>query len=166
MKIGDRVKYIEESCGCFTNGKTYIIVGFDSSGDPEMYNDNGDFDCYFMNSFELYGSGSFNDAIALIGKKVQYKGKPFQVEAFTVYNKYYGSTNATIKSEVKEYGYSIVLENDDDFAPLSEVTEIPMVIDLTDDYHAVIKGDNVIVGCQTIPIQKVRDILDLYSKYN
>jgi hypothetical protein len=167
MKIGDKIKYVDESCDSFTHGKIYTITGFDSCGDPEMYNDNAVPDCYYTDSFEcITASLSFSDAIALIGTKVQYKDKPFLVEAVTVFNKYYGSTNATIKSEVKEHGYSIVLENDDDFAPLSEVEVIPMVIDLTDDYNAVIDGDNVVVGCQTIPIQKVRDILDLYERYN
>jgi hypothetical protein len=161
MKIGDKIKYKGDDSGSF-----YEIIRFDEDGDAVYLDEEGDEICDYMDRFELCcpRNMDFNHALSLVGKNVYYKGKPFMVEAATVFNKYYPTDNKTITREVKEFGYSIVLENDDGFAPFSEIEEISNKVVLNDEYSAIIENDVVKVGCQTIPIDKVEEILKTHKK--
>jgi len=159
MKIGDKIRYSGDP-----EGRILTIIRIDEDGDPIYRDEDGYENNDYAYMFEVVSSYSFDYALSMVGKNVIYQGKPFMVEAVTVFNKYYPSAIKTVQKEVKELGYSIVLENDDGFAPLSEVEEISNTVVLNDEYTAVIDGETVKVGCQTIPIQKVEEILKTFKK--
>jgi len=168
FKVGDKVKFIctrREVSGTLTIGKTYTVNRVDAcDGSPFIVNDLGNVSSYMSYRFVLVPS-LFNElekAQALVGKRVKKlsTGEYFTPEYFGIGNKY---TRNLVPDTFNDDGYVVYLENDDYIAPVNDLEEVTNVVELTDDYDAIIEGDTVKVGCQNIPIDKVKEILSLWE---
>lgn len=167
-KVGDRVLVLEG-----TNAEDYFQhnpKGYeveDVDGDNIwLTDDDGDENWWEEEEFRPAVQNDFNQAFGMIGETVLFEGKKFKISSASVWSTFYPTSDKSIQKVIKEHGYCVLVEDvDRDLAvPFSEVSLIGNVIKLSDEYSAVIQGNNVIVGCQTIPIAKVQEILDLHKK--
>lgn len=168
FKTGDLVLPIEgsEAEQYFQqNPKGYQIE--DHDGDSEIYltDDDDDENWWEESQFRLAAQNDFNHAFSLIGKTVLFEGKKFNISSVSVWSKFYPTSDKGILKVIKEHGYCVMVEDEvrDLAVPFAEVSLTGNVIKLSDEYNAVIEGDNVIVGCQTIPITTIQKILDLHK---
>lgn len=165
FKVGDQIRYICTAnlvSGSLTFGKVYEVLGGDVDG-PSIINDLGDRSFYMAYRFELANSliDDIKKAKSLIGKTVRQIsiGETFIPEFFGVANEY----NRNVDSRDLVDGYAVYLENQDYISVLSDLEEVTNIVNLTDDYNAIIEGDIVKVGCQNIPIEKVKEIIKLWE---
>jgi hypothetical protein len=120
--------------------------------------------------------GQLEYAKSLVGKRVSNKTDKgvyrdyncyWEVKNFEVLlSNYDGYRNSSVQKSL-EKGWSVVvwMTSDDSYLPveLATIVEIPTptskTIKLTDDYDVVIYKDKIEVGCQTIPKEKICEIL-------
>jgi hypothetical protein len=168
FKIGDLVIPISgtDSEQFFLEQKEGYRVEDISDNEIYLFDDEADSNWWDGNEFRLAIQNNFDHAFSLIGKTVLFEGKKFKISSVSVWSKFYPTSDKGIQKVIKEHGYCVMVEDEDqDIAvPFAEVSLDGNVIKLSDEYDAVIDGDNVIVGCQTIPIAKVQEILDLHKK--
>jgi len=166
FKIGDKVKFIctkNEVSNSLTIGKIYEVLGVEYDGSPRIKNDRGNVSTYMHYRFEEVDD-LFDDiekARNLVGKMIMCSksGTIFSPTAYGVGNQY---TDHIYLSE----GNAVYLEDDDTIVLLSECEEVSNVVKLNDEYHATIEGNIVKVGCQSIPIDKVKQILSIWENLN
>jgi hypothetical protein len=169
FKAGDKVKFVctkNEVNGSLTVGKVYVVVNVNYDGSPNIKNDRGVVSSYMDYRFEL-ANPSIEDLIEkaknLIGKTVRdtNSGDIFVPDAWGIANKY---SDLKIAKNIKGEDVVLYVENDDNICEVGENLEIVNnVITLTDDYNATIEKDVVNVGCQSIPIEKVRELLKIWE---
>lgn len=166
FKVGDKIKFIckrNEVCGSLTVGKTYEVLKLDYSGHPMIKNDRGETSLYMSYRFEKVNS-LFEDiekAKSMIGKTLKTRiGNIFTPATWGVGNQY--SKNFSISKGDN----AVYLEDADIIALLSDCEVANNTMKLTDDYNATLEGDIVKVGCQSIPIEKVKELLKLYEDLN
>lgn len=167
MKTGDKIECVGPIHGCngLTIGKIYTVDSVGSSdGDPCFINDRGDSSRYCAFRFKVVTNtlqDQIDKAISLIGKTVEHDYVTFTVTDWGIGNRF--SDFSKITNNLVD-GVCVYVENDTEIAPLCELKIVDNLIKLTDDYNATIEGNVVKVGCQTIPIEKVEQILELYKK--
>lgn len=100
----------------------------------------------------------------MIGRKY---GKVFTVDSIRLFNNKHGIPSWLVPADteyLKKHGFLVIVENASDYANVDIQEVINNVVKLNDDYDAIIEGNIVKVGCQSIPIGKVREILETYNK--
>jgi hypothetical protein len=110
-------------------------------------------------------------AEGLIGKTVLGSkfNRTFAVEGIRMLNSKFGVPTWLAPADndyLKKHGFLIIVECAADYANVATCEVIDNIINLNGEYDAVIEGKFVKVGCQTIPIEKVQEILDTYKKLN
>ena len=168
MKAGDKIKCVGPIHGCLglTIGKIYDTTRVGHDGDPFFTNDNGDESCYCAFRFKVVTNtlqDQINEAISLIGKTVEHDDVTFTVTAWGIGNKY--SDFSCIIDNLVD-GVCVYVDNANGLAPLSKLNIVDNMIEINDDFNATIEGDVVKVGHQIIPIEKVKQIIELYEKLN
>ena len=103
-------------------------------------------------------------AVSLIGQRAKFHSETFTIDSVSIAHKgsWNGSTSVgdelanNEKCVAIHWGYSRCV-------PLSRITVLPKSHELkiSDDYTATVTKEHVIVGCQTIPIEIVRELVKL-----
>jgi hypothetical protein len=179
FKTGDLVRYNNTSPSVYLSYNTiYTVVrGTDGDGDITITDDTGDLDYYRSEYFELaYSDNSIDYAKQLAENNTKVKVRlsdntieNVSIDAFSVWNKFFDNKSISRMTElIKRDGYCVTVEDVKGRTILLEeiVQDKPNTVILNDEYNAIIKGDVVSVGCQDIPIEKVKEILEVYNNLN
>ena len=169
-KKGDKVIAVKNCEPWLTKGKEYIIAG-------ENIND---FDCirieesddgqknlsFFKVRFSLVPSEMpLGEQVELaqtyIGKNTT-EGKCKSVQVCLT-EKDVNERSFSCQNYFKEHGFCVAIMGGYWSVPLPTVSLAPesKTIKLTDDYNAEVFADKVKVGCQTIPLSKLEEILTI-----
>jgi hypothetical protein len=178
-KVGDKVKvkpkYKDQE---YRNdlvqlNKWYTVSRLDES-DGTFYfrDDEGDELWAEDHWFILHGCSAHNDidyAKSLVGKlvdvKVNGRNKQVIIDSFAVYSKHSEPLEEKGKKLIERDGYCVIVEDKNGYGfVLDDVKEISNKVVLNDEYTAVVDKDNVVVGCQTISIEKIKEILKIHTK--
>lgn len=152
LKLGNL--YTVKICQPLTEGNEALVT---------LVEDNVE---YYVWRFKLHENTSdlisqVKKAETLLGKRVlSVNNKPFTVDGVRVVNKHCIPSWAD-SDLVDKQGFAVYLEDEDDYIEISDAKEVTNVLKLTDSYDAVIGDGVVTVGCQTIPIDTVREIVRL-----
>jgi hypothetical protein len=108
-------------------------------------------------------------AQGLIGKQMfgRKYGKVFTVDSMRLFNNKHGVPTWLVPADteyLKKHGFLVIVENASDYANVDIQEVINNVVKLNDDYDAIIVGNIVKVGCQSIHIDKVKEILNIHNK--
>jgi hypothetical protein len=164
MKIGDKIKCVNQGYQSLKNGNIYEVLSFDDEM-VSVININGNKELFYRSRFVEVDTNSIEwqieNAKSLVGKLVEYDGNVFSVTHWGVGNENTGDT--VVNCNLVD-GYCVYVENRFYTAPVDKLTVIENQITLNENYSAMIEGNNVIVGCQTIPIDKVKEIIALHEK--
>lgn len=143
------------------NGKTPYIVIIDDN------NDTHDIPADDVQLFDITKCSipeQYHYAVSLIGDKAKFYNETFTVADVSIAHKgsWNGSTYVDDELATNEKCVAIHLDHYRS-VPLSRITVLPKSHELkiSDDYTARITKDNVIIGCQTIPIEIVRELVKL-----
>jgi signal peptidase I len=175
FKAGDIVtlkKSEKDSASYLTFGKNYKVTrGTDDEGDITLIDDEGYDDYYLSKYFELasiINSIPYAQSIVNTNVVIKKSGKRVKIAAFSTWNKFYTKgLDKKMLDLIKKDGYVVTVEGEDGTSYcLDEISQLTNEVVLNDEYTAVIEGDIVKVGCQDIPIDKVKEILDAYNKLN
>lgn len=169
IKKGDIITPLCSNWTYLTKGKEYTVIDIDyDTGHMSIIDDDGDDAAYLPEDFRIVyqNPNDFEFALTLVGESFKIDGKTVNVKAVSVWNKYYPSNNPTINKIVKDFGYCVVLDDGNDVYALTQYNAIDNKVQISDDYTAVIEGDDVVVGCQTISIDKVKEILEIHKQLN
>lgn len=171
FKVGDVIKYTRENhsrSDRFITGEYYTVSGLDKDGDPIIDFDDGEEHAEYASYFTLVSSNTLEYALSIVGKTVNIINtrSTFKVEAVGMQNKFTVSNGdtPTTKREVSISGYAIILYGALEIVSLKEVREINNTVTLSDTHFARIEGEYVTVGCLTIPMNKIQEILDVYNQ--
>lgn len=172
FKVGDVIKYTRENhsrSDRFITGEYYTVSGLDKDGDPIIDFDDGEEHAEYASYFTLVSRNDLEYAMSLVGKTVKVINTryTFKVEAVGLRNKYTVSDldTAVVKREVSESGCAIMLHSEFKLISLKEVEEFTDdTVELSDTHIARIEGEYVTVGCLTIPMNKIQEILDVYNQ--
>jgi hypothetical protein len=167
FKTGDKIKFIctnNEVSGTLTIGKIYEVDSMSHDGHPYVVNNNKQVSCYMDYRFELVNDNSLEARIekakSLIGKPIRKNDDiTFIPDSWAVGNKY----GNHYTNDLDENGLVVYVENEDYIAKVEEAELVKNHITLTDDYDATIEKDFVRVGCQNVPIEKVREIISIWE---
>jgi hypothetical protein len=169
MKIGDKVKRKSCYADSFTYdvNDEYIIVNL-SHGDVKLTNHKGeDVGWWDANRFDVVAQpdylAQFKEAQALIGKTVEgssYTG--FLVKSVELYLSGRPSS-VLVENYLNDHDFCVVLKNNFRSVPFegAKIVNDFKELKISDDYTAKIYKDKVEVGCQTIPISTVEEIIKL-----
>lgn len=167
FKKDDRIVCITP-IGDLKQGDVYTVTKCETDDEP-LVGLKGHINVYYSWRFKLYEESSdlisqIQKAQSLVGKRLYTKaGVVFTPDTFRVINKYcdpgWGEP-----SDLNEDGFAVYLENENNFVNVVNAKRVPNSIKLTDSYDAVIEKGVVKVGCQTIPIDTVRRIIELHDQ--
>jgi hypothetical protein len=168
FKVGNDVRFCKETHGAIhlTVGKTYQVL--DVEGDfIYVINELGNKASYACRRFELADNsieGQIQMAKSFVGKAINDKRNnrvyvPDSIGLATIYTENGFLKNSAIEND----GYAVYVENRDYVTLIGDVELLTNVIKLTDDYNATINKDSIEVGCQTIPIEKVKELLEKWE---
>ena len=166
FKVGDKIKFIctrNETNGV-TIGKIYEVQSVDRISGLLIINDEGYISSYMSYRFELVVDDNslearIEKAKSLIGKMIcENDGSNFIPDSWGIGNKHNDRG-----MDLDENGLVVYVENDDYISKVEDAELVTNVITLTDEYNAIIEKDFVKVGCQNIPIEKVRDVLNIWE---
>jgi len=169
MKKGDKIKCVNPTTSLTLN-KVYEVLDVDYDYDPYVTNDNGFREMYCSYRFEVVSGvptleEQAKDALSLLGKKVMHGTTTLVVESITIYgvsNKP-PYTNPIVNGYYDKHGFCVVIKGGRYAVPVDGVTLVPesKTIELTNEYDAEVFKNEVKVGCQTISIEKVKEILTI-----
>lgn len=177
FKVGDKVKCINSPFRQLTIGEIYTIKQIKNISNETLYveeipeYENG----FYSHRFELVESAPIvhtlndlvNKAKDLVDKKVtdSKDGKKFSPDNIKVYllEKDVKLSSGRAQDSFKRNGFAICLNGGGITIPVEDLDLAPEVvtIKLTKDYDAKIYADRVEVGCQTIPLDKLKELLKL-----
>ena len=111
-----------------------------------------------INTFTLQDAIDF--AQTFIGKSVMGEANAFVVEGFSLFNKFSSPSwmNAEGEAFIEKNGWVVVVENNDDFSVVTKDLDVVNMVKLNDTYDAIIEGDYVKVGCQTIHKDRILEL--------
>ncbi len=159
--------------GYFTLDQEYEVLEVNDGNTIYLRDDDGDRNNWENEEFILVdktNTGSVNSAEQYVGKVVVYNRKKLTVDGWCKITPaiLYNDTPQEIFDIVEASGFCFCLCSNDVIFPVSKTKIVDNRVVLTDDYTALIGKDVINVGCQTIPFQKVLDIVaaheELYGK--
>jgi hypothetical protein len=139
------------------------VKHIDDDGDIWFDDDGGDEICISPCDAKLASendSSSKNYAVSFIDTFVTYNRKKYKVTGWgCATSGYLVGLPKPILDIVKKSGYCYFVIGENFLAPASKITAISNRVVLNSEYTAIITKESVLVGCQTIPIEKVQEIL-------
>jgi 3-dehydroquinate synthase class II len=112
-------------------------------------------------------SGDVEMAISMLDKKITEKnGRTFTPNHIRIFTKPCDHSSPLVGDVLKIKPYCVALCDDWRVIPLSECNLTPESIEVegVGDYTAKVYSDKVVVGCQEIPLEKVKEILEASDK--
>lgn len=175
MKIGDKVKrlpkhhrtFFYDASAIYTItqvsnlGRTIQIV--DSDG---KYKDRWDADKFEVVNDEPDYLRQFKEANKLIGKKGTVGGEvSLTIKRVVLVNKDTQpgqDTSQLVRDYLKTHEFCVVCVDGDICVPFEIITIVKhKELKISDEYTAQVYKDKVVVGCQTIPIDTVKELIKL-----
>jgi hypothetical protein len=170
MKKGSKIKCIRPSSGLTLN-KIYEVTRLDYDNDPYLVNDNGDNEMYYANRFEVVvlELDTLDEQIAfartLIDKKVNGKHTSYVATKLEIFlsKDQASKSSSSVYGYFNQHGFCVAVGCVGCIEPVTGVKLAPesTTIELTSDYQAEVFKTEVKVGCQTISIEKVKEILTI-----
>lgn len=175
MKIGDKVKRLPQYHGSFSHdlNEIYTITQIRSRGRTICIEDsNGrDRECWDANKFELANKEpnyleQFKEATKCIGKKGSYKdGTSSRLNIKRVVlasQNSVGDKSTLVHDYLKDHEFCVVCVDGAVCVPFESITVLNYEeLKISDQYTAQVYKDKVVVGCQTIPIDTVKELIKL-----
>jgi hypothetical protein len=176
LKIGYKVKLLPKHYGSFDYdvSETYTINEIGSNGrDIHIVDSKGnDRSWWDDDKFELVSSEpdymkQFKAATKLIGKKVSYVNGSFahiKVKNVVLVSKESTSNKSDLVHDyLKTHEFCVVCTDSGVCVPFESVTPLGEYKELkiSDEYTAKVYEDKVVVGCQTIPLDTVKELIKL-----
>lgn len=172
-KIGDEVKRIPQPCdGFYHSTEIYTIV--EIAKDTIRIEDSNGMNCGWWdgNKFEVVISEpdyleQFRKATKLIGKKVSYKngygtGSMVVTNVFLVSKESPSNKSRLVYDYLETHEFCVVCTEYARCIPFENVVfEEYKELKISDEYTAKVYEDKVVVGGQTIPLDKVKEIIKL-----
>jgi hypothetical protein len=177
FKVGDRLKVIDNDCrqGQIKIGATCKVIHTENFGRSVKvkFDDSSNWTENYLDSdrFELLPSRTLEQDLELartfLNKDVVSRngGEKFTVKRIKVYLKEDGehrNSSVTVMGEIEKNGYCVTLIGNKYHIPVSDAVEPPIskTVKLNDTYNAVVTKTEVKVGCQTFPINKIRELIE------
>ena len=184
FEVGDKIICVDATHQgeCLTKGNIYTVSSFRSYDDNRVavINDNNREQFFYVTRFEREVKslptdiqGQIDLAKSYIGKEVTWKtgsyGGRFKVTNINVY----ADPNIELPSlssdrAFKRDGFSVVVNDKKSFMSVLDVTPVKIKefesVKLNSEYTDTVYKDKVIVGCQTIPMSAIDEIVDAVVK--
>tara|TARA_R110002167_G_scaffold98020_1_gene258221 strand:- start:3896 stop:4438 length:543 start_codon:yes stop_codon:yes gene_type:complete len=159
-----------------TFGQKYIVTSIsDDCKSLRIVDDNADRNWIKWSDCSHHlADNDIDRAKGLVGKNVRLTGEgevsDIEIYAWSVWNKFQvqeDNGHDEITRLIERDGYCVTVEDEDGYShTLTNITVLTNRIKLNAEYTAVIKGNDVVVGCQTIPIEKVKEIIKRHEDLN
>ena len=157
-----------------TFGQTYIVAKISNDCKSlRIVDDNADKNWIIWSDCSHHlADNNINRAKRLVGKNVRLteegEVRDIEIYAWSVWNKFQDEDDDDeITRLIERDGYCVTVEDEDGYShTLTNITLLTSRIKLNDEYTAVIIGNDVVVGCQTIPIEKVKEIIKRHEELN
>jgi len=175
-KKDDEVRCIDHTCEPdIVYGNIYKVLSDSPDTSDTFYvpsSTNGGRVCYFKSRFEpVNKSMSLGEQVELaqsfIGKRLREKGKNQrmncdEVQVCLIKDQVLKRSNICYEY-FEKHGFCVAILSGSSSQPVVNFELWPEyeTIELTKDYSAVVTKDEIVVGCQTIPMDKVREILKI-----
>lgn len=176
-KKGDKVIFIETGYTSMTHGKEYEITSIDDPNDGPLtllnvVTDNGNVIGFYAKRFKPSTVVPTIDELvkkakSLVGKSCidSTDGDKFNPTTIKIAVDETQAGKLSIRSQdsFRKNGFVVALVQGGLSLPVEELILAPdsKTIELTKDYDAEVFKDKVVVGCQTIPIAKLEELLKL-----
>jgi len=173
-KVGDKITVNGGSYTDVTIGQQYIVTRISGACESlQIIDDNEDTNWIRCSDCSHHlGDNDIDRAKGLVGKNVHVIEEgvvsDIKIHAWSVCNKFQDSGEDKETTRLIERdGYCVTVEDEVGIShTLNNITVVSNRIKLNAEYTAVIKGDDVVVGCQTIPIEKVKEIIKRHEELN
>lgn len=137
--------------------------------------DCNNYNWWFEGNFDLVKTDSkptledeIEIASKLVGKTFKYCNILAKITGFTIHHKSQLNTNTisyAVATNLKQNDFCVALTFVNGSAPMSDFDlKINDTVELNSEYNAQVGEKIVTVGCQKIPIEKVKEILNLHKE--
>jgi len=109
--------------------------------------------------------GTVQYAESLVGTTVKFNRTRYMVEDWTRITK--GQTKGVAKvisDIVNKHGFCFCAVSGETLIPVSKIKTTSPRIVLNNEYSGVVRKDDVVVGCQTIPYEKILEIVKIHNE--
>jgi hypothetical protein len=169
FKKGDKIKCIDADYSSLNLGEIYIFDG-DHSYAHDCITIVGYPYGYFKNRFVLVEEDTLEslvkkaEDIIKSGKMVSVDGfikKPSSIE---IHYKESIKISPLVSDDIKERGFSVAIRMECySIAPVNLCEVITNIVEGVGSWTAIVNKDNVQVGCQTIPWEKIEEIIEVHN---
>jgi len=168
MKTGNRVRRLKQYQDNFPGGNNICIVTDWRIAEIEVSSNGHDLGWWDANRFEVIEEvpeylEQFKNARKYIGKEMTYEGYPHKIENIQLIHKD-DAKSIAVRAYCEKHEFCVIAEWNSGVssAPFEDMTLLPDYKELqVGDYEAKIYSDKIVVGCQTIPISTVEEIVSL-----